>query len=143
MEETTYFKGDKCNGNDIEQGSCPCCTSTNLAYDSANIDGENISYPWECQDCGSNGTEWYALEFSGHNVKENNNLPESKDMGEDTMEHIVEIHLLAMFTNIQMDKPDNFDEMIAYICRDITECADEDFSYGDVVIGFRRFIQSI
>ena len=143
MSEETYFKGDKCNSNDIEQGSCPCCGNTNLSYDSANIDGENISYPWECQDCGSNGSEWYSLEFSGHNVKENNNLPKGKDMGEDTMEHIVEIHLLAMFSNIQMDKPDNFDEMIAYICRDITECADEDFSYGDVVIGFRRFIQSI
>ncbi len=140
-EEISYFKGDKCNGNDIEQGACPCCTSTNLNYSTLELDGENISYPWECEDCGSNGTEWHSLHFSGHNVKENNKI--GKDMGEDTMEHIVEIHLLAMFSSIQMDKPDNFDEMIAYICRDITECADEEFSYGDVVIGFRRFIQSI
>ena len=141
MSEETYFKGDKCNGNDIEQGSCPCCASTNLNYSTLELLSESISYPWECEDCGSNGTEWFSLDFSGHNVKENNKI--GKDMGEDTMEHIVEIHLLAMFSSIQMDKPDNFDEMIAYICRDITECADENFSYGDVVIGFRRFIQSI
>lgn len=143
MSEQTFFRGDKCNGNDIEQGSCPCCQSDNLAYSAVEHSEDNLYYPWECQDCGSNGKEWYSVEFTGHNVKENNNVPIGKDMGEDKMEYIVEIHLLAMFSNIQMDKPDNFDEMIAYICRDITECADEDFSYGDVVIGFRRFIQSI
>lgn len=141
-EEITYFKGDKCNGNDIEQGTCPCCTSTNLNYSVLELEGEGISYPWECEDCGSNGTEWFSLDFSGHNVTENNNLPKGKD-SEELMEYNVIMHLLTMFANIQMDKPDNFDEMIAYICRDITECADEEFSYGDVVIGFRRFIQSI
>ena len=143
MSEQTFFVGDKCNGNEIEQGSCPCCRVGDLNYDSLQHDGESIHYPWECNNCGSRGSEWYSVEFSGHNVKENNNLPIGKDMGEDTMEHIVEVHLLAMFSSIQMDKPDNFDEMVGYICRDITECADENFSYGDVVIGFRRFIQSI
>jgi hypothetical protein len=31
--------------------------------------------------------------------------------------------------------------MFDFICDDIRETADEDFSYGDVVIAFRRFIE--
>ena len=39
-----------------------------------------------------------------------------------------------------MDKPENFHEIVEFIVEDIEETADVDFSYGDVVIGFRRFI---
>jgi hypothetical protein len=143
MSEQTFFVGDNYKGNEIQRSICPCCGNNSLSYGVAEFEDDNLSYPWTCDECNSTGSEWYSLEFSGHNVKEDDHVV-GKDMGEDTMENIVEVHLLAMFSSIQMDKPDNFHEMVAYICRDITECGDvNDFVYEDVVIGFRRFIQSI
>lgn len=139
MSEQTFFVGDECNGNKIERGQCPCCGNGNLSYDSAKFDGDDINYPWECQDCGSNGSEWYSLEFSGHNVKENNNI--GKDMGEDSVEAIADTYLMGMFSTLGMDKPENYDELLEFVCNDVKETADVDFNYDDVVIAFRRFIE--
>jgi hypothetical protein len=137
MSEQTFFIGDKCNGNDIEQGSCPCCKSDNLAYGAVEHTEDNLYYPWECQDCGSNGKEWYSVEFSGHNVKENNN----HDMGENTVEAIADTYLMGILTTIGMDKPENYDEMLEFVCADVRETADKEFAYDDVVIAFRRFLE--
>jgi hypothetical protein len=139
MSEQTFFIGDEYNGNKIEQGICPCCGSINLSYDAINIVDDNVNRPWKCDDCGSNGSEWHSLEFSGHNIKENNKI--GKDMGEDTVECIVDVYLMGMFTTLAMDKPENYDQLLEFVCEDIKECADENFSYGDIVIAFRRFIE--
>lgn len=66
-------------------------------------------------------------------------------LDEETLEKFIELELLQLFSSICMDRPDNFDEMIAYICRDIEETAPENdkFNSSNVTIGFRRFIQSI
>jgi hypothetical protein len=136
--EKVFNKGDDNNGVQIESNVCPCCGSSDLSYGSMDIHGESISYPWDCLDCDATGSEWYNLEFTGHNIE----VEEiGKDMGEDGMETIVETYLENMFKAIEMDRPENYDVMFDFICDDIRETADEDFSYGDVVIAFRRFIE--
>jgi hypothetical protein len=62
-------------------------------------------------------------------------------MGEDTTYAIVDEYLSSILNNIQMDKPENFHDIVEFISKDIEETADFNFSYGDVVIGFRRFIE--
>lgn len=52
-----------------EQGRCPKCNSDSLQYESLNIDGDFIYYPWRCEQCGTSGEEWYQLHFTGHNVE--------------------------------------------------------------------------
>lgn len=55
-----------------EQGVCPVCNSENLKYDRyGSIHGDLISYDWTCEDCGSQGTEWYELTFSNHHITHN------------------------------------------------------------------------
>ncbi len=51
-----------------KQGICPICGSENIAYGSSElgIDGNELYYPAECQDCGATFQEYYALEFIGH-----------------------------------------------------------------------------
>jgi hypothetical protein len=45
------------------QGECFKCDSSNLEYDRANIDGEELSYDYECKDCGHFGKEWYSVGY--------------------------------------------------------------------------------
>ncbi len=45
------------------QGECPVCWWSNLNYDTAEIDWDVVSYGWTCNDCESEWTEWYTLEF--------------------------------------------------------------------------------
>jgi hypothetical protein len=136
--EKILSNGEEYNGVQIESNVCPCCGSSDLSYGSMDIHEGSISYPWDCLDCDATGSEWYNLEFTGHNIE----IEEiGKDMGEDGMETIVETYLENMFKAIEMDRPENYDVMFDFICDDIRETADEDFSYGDVVIAFRRFIE--
>jgi hypothetical protein len=54
----------------------------------------------------------------------------------------IELCLLALFALLNMDKPMNFDQIVDYIFNDMAESADgENWSDGDVVIGFRRWIE--
>jgi hypothetical protein len=136
--EKILNKGEEYNFNKVEAGICPCCGSNELSYDGMDIHGESIAYPWDCLNCDATGSEWHDLKFTGHNIE----IEEiGKDMGEDGMETIVETYLENMFKAIEMDRPENYDVMFNFICDDIRETADEDFSYGDVVIAFRRFIE--
>jgi hypothetical protein len=136
--EKILSNGEEYNGKKVEVGTCPCCGSNDLSYGSMDIHEGSISYPWDCLDCDATGSEWYNLEFTGHNIE----IEEiGKDMGEDTTYAIVDEYLSSILNNMQMDKPENFHDIVEFISKDIEETADFNFSYGDVVIGFRRFIE--
>lgn len=50
--------------------------------------------------------------------------------------------LINMFVLINMDKPENFEQILDFCLEDINETADpENWSNGDVTIAFRRFIE--
>lgn len=68
----------------IEQGVCPYCGSTNINYDSAELDDEMVSYPATCNRCKRNFVEWYHLDFVGHNVGDN--LDTLTDAGDEDIE---------------------------------------------------------
>jgi hypothetical protein len=136
--EKILSNDEEYNGKKVEVGTCPCCGSNDLSYGSMDIHEGSISYPWDCLDCDATGSEWYNLEFTGHNIE----IEEiGKDMGEDTTYAIVDEYLSSILNNMQMDKPENFHDIVEFISKDIEETADFNFSYGDVVIGFRRFIE--
>ena len=57
-----------------EEGTCPKCGySDGLNYDTQNPERDDaaLGYNWTCPSCKATGTEWYNLEFSHHEVKEN------------------------------------------------------------------------
>lgn len=57
----------------------------------------------------------------------------------DTIEKI----LISMFASIGMDIPDNYEVIVQFVYEDVCETADpENWSDGDVAIGFRRWIES-
>ena len=131
---------DTYNGNEIKQNNCPSCGGDDLNYDSSDFDGELVMYHYTCNQCGIEGSEYFSLKFEGHNIEIEEEAI-GKDMGEDTTYAIVDEYLSGILNNMQMDKPENFHEIVEFIVEDIEETADVDFSYGDVVIGFRRFIE--
>ncbi len=51
------------------QGECPVCRWSDLEYQSADIDWDTVSYDWTCNTCGSQGTEWYTMDFYSQNLK--------------------------------------------------------------------------
>jgi transcription elongation factor Elf1 len=51
-----------------KQGECPACGSCNISYKTSELDGEQLYYPAECDECGLEFMEWYALIFTGHTV---------------------------------------------------------------------------
>ena len=51
-----------------EQGVCPFCHKSNLAYGTAEFEDDMLMFPWECNNCGKTGEEWYDLKFIGHDV---------------------------------------------------------------------------
>jgi len=56
-----------------EQGTCPLCGGGDLEYGNTDLDGDGLSYEWECNICGTEGSEWYNLEFTTHgNVRDKN-----------------------------------------------------------------------
>jgi len=49
------------------EGICPVCGAEgNLEFGSAEIDEGGVKYPWDCEDCGASGEEWYDMTFSEH-----------------------------------------------------------------------------
>jgi len=54
------------------QGICPKCGTDNLDYTDVKSDDNGIHYPWECLDCGAKGKECYYIEFTEHEVDEEN-----------------------------------------------------------------------
>ena len=67
-------------------------------------------------------------------------LIKSKEMNEKKQE--IKYILLDKLRHIGMDKPSNFDAILDYVYDDVNETADKtDWSDGDVVIAFRRWIE--
>ncbi|MBC8428116.1 MAG: hypothetical protein H8D94_01445 [Candidatus Pelagibacter sp.] len=55
----------------------------------------------------------------------------------------VERILINMWTKINMDIPNNYEDIVQYCYEDVCETADpHNWSDGDVVIAFRRWIES-
>ena len=77
--EKILSNGEEYNGKKVEVGTCPCCGAIDLSYGSMEVEPEMVYYPWSCDDCHATGSEWYNLEFTGHNIE----VEEiGKDMGE-------------------------------------------------------------
>ena len=45
------------------QGRCAKCGSENIEYGSMKVDGEELWYKYECEDCGDCGNEYYTLKY--------------------------------------------------------------------------------
>ena len=59
------------------------------------------------------------------------------------MKNEIEKIFIKLITKIGMDTPSNFDDIVQFIYEDVCETADEDnWHDGDIVIGFRRWIES-
>lgn len=61
-----------------KQGYCPCCGSDLLNYESVKFEGEMLFFPWTCENCKSTGEEWYTMDFTSQEIKENKNNEESE-----------------------------------------------------------------
>ena len=49
----------------LQSGHCPQCGSFNINYETCVNDGEELYYPFICDDCGFKGKEHYNLTFYG------------------------------------------------------------------------------
>lgn len=55
----------------------------------------------------------------------------------------IEAILISIWASIGMDIPNNFEVIVQYVYEDVCETADpENWNNSDVVIGFRRWIES-
>tara|TARA_R100001463_G_scaffold82951_1_gene137604 strand:- start:4 stop:213 length:210 start_codon:yes stop_codon:yes gene_type:complete len=45
------------------QGYCPNCNSENLTYGRVQIDGNDLHYPYTCDDCNTKGKEHYYITY--------------------------------------------------------------------------------
>ena len=54
------------------QGMCPKCKECHLNYFSMELQDESVNWPYKCNDCGFEGTEWFLLQFGYHMDKEGN-----------------------------------------------------------------------
>jgi C4-type Zn-finger protein len=60
----------------IQQGHCPSCGVADLDYDTINVEGESLCYPFTCNTCNFQGEEWYNLEFSSYVTYPNDKFTE-------------------------------------------------------------------
>ena len=56
------------------QGQCVACLSENIEYDSFEYEGDYGYYPYECNECGNEGREYFELVYdvSSTRIKNNN-----------------------------------------------------------------------
>ena len=45
------------------QGQCPVCKSLDINYDTFVYRGDYGYYPYDCNDCGNKGREYYSLVY--------------------------------------------------------------------------------
>ena len=45
------------------QGNCAKCNGKNIEYGNTTFDGDSMGYIYKCNDCQSNGKEWYNLVY--------------------------------------------------------------------------------
>lgn len=55
-----------------KQGVCPRCGEIIDNYGAIEFEGDMCYFPWHCNKCGLEGEEWYSLEFTGHNIFDEN-----------------------------------------------------------------------
>lgn len=55
-----------------ECGVCPKCGKEDLEYGSIELEDNMCYFPYECKSCGLKGEEWYSMQFSGHNIYNEN-----------------------------------------------------------------------
>lgn len=48
------------------EGLCPVCHSDNVDYESIELREGMAYFPYTCKNCGTEGEEWYNLQFAGH-----------------------------------------------------------------------------
>lgn len=53
-------------------GVCPKCGKEDLEYGSIKLEGNMCYFPYECKSCGLEGEEWYSMQFTGHNIYNEN-----------------------------------------------------------------------
>ncbi len=64
-------------------------------------------------------------------------------MDSDYRKDDIEYVFIELITRMKMDIPENYEDIVQYIYEDVLETADPiNWSVGDVVIGFRRWIES-
>lgn len=51
-----------------KQGVCPVCMQDIRSYGGMSLSGDMAYYTWECENCHTEGEEWYKVEFNGHNI---------------------------------------------------------------------------
>lgn len=44
-------------------GTCPECGGEILNYETLEVCGECIYYPFTCEECGAKGKEWYTIDY--------------------------------------------------------------------------------
>lgn len=54
----------------------------------------------------------------------------------------VDFKLFEIYKRIGIDKPSNHEDIIQFVSEDVDACSDEDFSSEDVLIAFRRMIET-
>jgi hypothetical protein len=54
----------------------------------------------------------------------------------------LEFQLRWIYGAIGIDVPDNHDEILQFVIKDLEDCADDDYTSEDIRIAFRRFLQT-
>ena len=70
-DEEKYPKIDK-NNLVNKMGVCANCKEQDLEYGTIQLEGESAYFPYKCNNCGLEGEEWYSMEFTGHNIYNEN-----------------------------------------------------------------------
>ena len=69
------------------QGVCPVCRWWDLEYQWADIDWDTVSYKWTCNDCHSEWTEWYTMEFYSQDLRYD--WPQKKSVDDEDREYTI------------------------------------------------------
>jgi hypothetical protein len=66
-----------------------------------------------------------------------------KTITQEKKEKLIKLYLEDILLDIGIDRPENWDKVERYVIKDVEETADKDnWTSGDVVIAFRRWIES-
>lgn len=58
-----------------DAGFCPVCECADLEYGEKNIDGDTMTYDWNCPVCKSDGREVYYIDFAEHEITYKGKVP--------------------------------------------------------------------
>ena len=75
-----------------EVGACAKCGSSNISYLTMELDCDQLCYPYECNDCGDTGNEWYNLEYVETISNEKDNIPYMGSEIADFIDNIYQNH---------------------------------------------------